>query len=322
MKTMFNEIAVAVAAMLFVVMPALADEGQEQSQARTQEQSQEGDAVDAAAQELVGQGAVPQDQAEAFKAQVRQRLRLRDGEGQGRLCAEGDKAQCHARLRKHIRDCDGEGRKSGSIQGTEDSARVAAALMLAAGKSEDMDEAGGLVRAQLGKKWQAQDIEDSARTMSEMREQKRWHKQARQMLKDCVGDESCSPDQARATLKVMKQASGRADLDPRECRREIKLALKEMKQEAKGQGGKSAADRGSGDELRTRLQKRLRLHAQDDDAMAGNGQQKRNRYRHGMDGESRQGGGFGGGQSGGAGAGWGGGSGGGGGGGAHGQGGN
>ena len=216
MKTMFNEIAVAVAAMLFVVMPALADEGQEQSQARTQEQSQEGDAVDAAAQELVGQGAVPQDQAEAFKAQVRQRLRLGDGEGQGRLCAEKDKAQCHARLRKHIRDCDGEGRKSGSIQGTEDSAKVAAALMLSAGNSQNLDEAGDMIRSQLGKKWQAQDVEDSARTMNQKQDQSRWQKQARQMLRECVSEDSCSPEQARATLQVMKQASRQADLDPRE----------------------------------------------------------------------------------------------------------
>jgi hypothetical protein len=311
------------------------DQVQTQAQDQTQAQIQAGpaDDVDAAADELVGKGSLAANDAGAFKTTVRERLQKRDGTGRRGVCTDADRAQCQARLRQHVRDCDGEGRKQGGIRNAQDSARVAAALMVAAGNAEGIDEAGTMIRAQLGNKWQATDVEGAAQDMAGLASQKRWHNEARQMLRDCLGDGSCSGEQARATLRVMRQASRRADLDARQVRREIRLALKdELAREGRGQGGaamggKGMAGQGSGDGLQARLQKRLRLHAQDEDCVpgTGTGEQKRHRYRRGMDGEGRQGGGYGGGQSGGAGSGWGGGGGGGsggGGGGPHGSGGN
>ena len=307
-----------------------------QETARTNAPTAPADDVDIAADELAKNGALAASDADAFKAQARARLRQRDGTSQTGVCAEGDRAQCQTQLRRHVRDCDGEGRKQGGIANTEDAARVAASLMLSAGNSEGLDEAGAMIRTQLGKGWRAGDVENAVRDLEELRGQKRWHREARQMLHECVGDGSCSAEQAHVTLRVMRQASRRADLDARQVRREVCQALRDQAGQGPGAGagrgqgggkgvgqgrggGKAMAGSGSGDELRQRLQRRLRLHEQDADGIAGSGEQKRHRYRRGMDGESRQGGGYGGGQSGGAGSGWGGG---GGGGGPHGPGGN
>lgn len=267
--------------------------------------------VEIAAEAISDEEQADEELTKQVRHQIRTRLRLHAADTAAGVCqASPDKATCRAQLKKQIRECYAEAKKQGAINSSEDAASIGAAmLMLAKGKDESIEEAGNMIKKQVKNQWKAKESETAASSVNQMRHRHRFQKQARQVLKECVEQETCSPEQARISLQVMQQASGRADLDARDVGRSIKTELKQNKQQLQSQkrqrNQKQAKAGEQGAKLQQRLMKRLRLHAGENATMAGQGQgeQKRNRYRHGMDGEGRRGGHFGGKDSCGAGAG-------------------
>lgn len=277
--------ALLCAAMLLMTAPARA------------QQAPDAAVVEGAAEEAVASQAITPEQAQAFREQLRQRLREQMGEQA--LCADTEAAACQARLRQQVRSCLGEARQQGRT-GSEEAAAVAAAtMMLSAGDGGDGAQAGELLRRQLHQRWQGDDMVAAAGAL--LRMQKRWRRQAGQVLSECTGEVGCSGTQARIALSVMEQASRRADLDARQSRRTVLTTLREERRDGTGE----SSDKARGEALQAKLRHRLRLQARDEaGTLAGNGKQKKHQYRRGMDSEVRRGGDFGGQESGGAGAGF------------------
>ncbi|MBN1960438.1 MAG: hypothetical protein JW841_05790 [Deltaproteobacteria bacterium] len=311
-KQFFKQTILLGAALIFASHPLYAQEKVQNKkevkvQTQTQTQATYRNLAYIAADELQKNGALNAEQVEPFKMQLQKRLYQQNSEALESLCTQSDNEKCQLRLRQQLRECDKEGRQQGSIKSPQEAARVAASLMVATAKGSDIDETGQMIKSQLKNKWSVKNVEDTANEIKQMQKQHRWLKQARQMLNECVNENSCNPTQARIALSVMKQASNRADLDARQAHQEIRLVLREQQQQKTQL--KETPD--SENALKTKMQKRLRLRAQNNNTTVSseNGLQQRHRYRNGMNGEIRQGGGFGGKQSGGAGAGFGGGSG-------------
>lgn len=234
------------------------------------------DDVDAVTAELEQAGEL--DDAGSFKQQLRNRLRDVDS-----ACAGEEQAACQQRLRQQVRAAHRVGKQSGRIENAADAAAVASAIMMMAGDGGDADSAGELVQEQLRHEWRAEQVGEAAQQMRQLRH--RWRHQTMKMVGACVGEGSCTPEDARVAVRSMKAASQRADLDPRRVGRMVRAAIAEhAEQRAEG-----------GEQLQTRLRKRLRLKGEGGvESTVGSGEQRRTRYRRQMDGEGRRGGQYGG----------------------------
>lgn len=265
-------IAAAAAALLFSGVVEAVEPKQEPSPA-----------VEAAVDELAAIGAVTPAEAAALRAWLWDRLQL--GPEEPGSCPGGEEAECREQVRTQIRACHVAGETAGVVGNSEQAADLAVAvLMLRAQPADAARQAGEVVQRQLASGWQVEGVREAAEAIHRLRQHRRWQQEAWRMLRQCSLDQACSALQADAALRVMGDASKRADLDPRRTRRTLERAL-----------GRGTTVDDDGEMMRARLRKRLRLArgGEADEIAAGAGAYQSS-YRFRMTGEAQLGGDYGG----------------------------